>query len=106
MPVVSCACQCGSSDNLVRSRVGHYARELAVTIQIPKGKSKSLALLSTLPQFPEVSDIATHIKNSSKWAVVIGYDENSMHWVDLANGQFIKNDIDLELLLKHYTLVV
>lgn len=106
MAVTACSCMCGSADALLRRSVSKYSRNVKPFVSIPKGKEKCLRMLDTLPQFPEVSQMRNYIKNASKWVIVIGYDENSMHWVDLANGKYVKNDIDLELLLKHYTLMV
>lgn len=96
------SCQCGSSDNLVRSRLGKFRYPDALSIPIVKGREKSNSVLNSIPQFDEVNDIRTHLTGVTKWAIIIGYDENNLRWVDLANGQFVKNDVDLELLLKHF----
>ena len=100
--VTACACMCGSSDALIRSRIKKFDRRVALGVSVPKGKEKCYRFLDTLPQFPEIQDMKSHIRNNSKWAIVIGYDSERMRWVDLANGTFVKNDVDLELLLKHF----
>lgn len=96
------ACQCGSADSLVRTRLERYHYRDFLTIPIVKGREKSLSVLGTIPQSEEIGLLRNHLKNASKWAVVIGYDENSCHWVDLAYGKAIKNNVDLQLLLEHF----
>ena len=96
------SCQCGSSDNLIRGKMAKFHCNQALTIPIIKGKEKSLSALNTLPQFPEVADLRLHIEAHSKWAIIIGYDDERLKWVDLANGSDLKNDVDAELLLAHF----
>lgn len=96
------SCQCGSSDNLIRGKMAKFHCNQALTIPITKGKEKSLSALNTLPQFPEVADLRLHIEAHSKWAIIIGYDDERLKWVDLANGSYLKNDVDAELLLSHF----
>lgn len=96
------ACQCGSSDTLIRSRLAKFHAPQASTIQIPKGREKSHVAINALPPFPEVNNIRAQVEAHTKWAIVIGYNENGMKWVDLANGQYIKNDVELELLVEHF----
>lgn len=96
------ACQCGSSDTLVRSRLGKFRYKDTMTIPIVKGKEKSLAVLNNVPQFPEVNDLRKHLASVSKWAVIIGYDEDNLRWVDLANGSFVVNDVQTGLILEHF----
>ena len=96
------SCQCGSSDNLIRGKMAKFRCNQALTIPIIKGKEKSLSALNTLPQFPEVADLRLHIEAHSKWAIIIGYDDERLKWVDLANGSYLKNDVDAELLLAHF----
>lgn len=96
------SCQCGSSDNLIRGKLAKFHCNQALTISIIKGKEKSLSALNTLPQFPEVADLRLYIEAHSKWAIIIGYDDERLKWVDLANGSYLKNDVDVELLLTHF----
>ena len=96
------SCQCGSSDNLIRGKLAKFHCNQALTIPIIKGKEKSLSALNTLPQFPEVAGLRLHIEAHSKWAIIIGYDDERLKWVDLANGSYLKNDVDAELLLTHF----
>lgn len=96
------ACQCGSSDSLVRTRLERYHYKDFLTIPIVKGKDKSLSVLNTIPQFEEIQLLRNHLKDASKWAVVIGYNDDMCRWVDLAYGKAIKNNVDLQLLLEHF----
>lgn len=96
------ACQCGSSDSLVRQRLERYHYRDFLTIPIVKGREKSLAVLNTIPQFEEIQLLRNHLQVASKWAVVIGYDDDRCRWVDLAYGKAIKNNVDLQLLLEHF----
>lgn len=101
--MIACvACQCGSSDNLVRTRLERYHYRDFLTVPIIKGKEKSLSKLNTLPQCDEIQMLRNHIQNASKWAVVIGYDENGCKWTDLANGKAIVNNVELELIISHF----
>lgn len=101
--MIACvACQCGSSDNLVRTRLERYHYRDFLTVPIIKGKEKSLSKLNTLPQCDEIQMLRNHIQNASKWAVVIGYDESGCKWTDLANGKAIVNNVELELIIKHF----
>lgn len=101
--MIACvACQCGSSDSLVRTRLERYGYSDFLKVPIIKGKEKSLSKLNTLPQFDEIQMLRNHLKNASRWAVVIGYDDDACRWVDLANGKAIVNNVDLELIISHF----
>lgn len=101
--MIACvACTCGSIDKLIRSRLEHYGYRDFLTIPIVRGKDKSISAINSLPQFPEMQMAIEHLKSCSKYAIVIGYDDSSCRWVDLANGSGVKNGIDLELILQHF----
>ncbi len=100
--ITAVSCQCGSSDTLIRGKIAKFNGGAAMSIQIVKGREKSISRLNSLPQFPEINEIKRQIEAHSKWAIVIGYDNERMRWVDLANGKYIKNDVDAELLVKHF----
>lgn len=101
--MIACvACQCGSSDSLIRTKLERYGYADFLRVPIVKGKEKSFSKLNTLPQFEELQLLRNHIKNASKFAVVIGYDDNRCKWVDLANGKAIINNVDLELIIQHF----
>lgn len=101
--MIACvACQCGSSDSLIRTRLERYGYADFLRVPIIKGKEKSLSKLNTLPQFEEVEILRNHINSASKWAVVIGYDDQRCKWTDLANGKALVNNVDLELIISHF----
>ena len=90
------ACQCGSSDTLVRAKLAKFGYAHSMDIPIVKGREKSYSKLNTLPQFPEVKELRAYIQGVTKWAIIIGYDNERMRWVD------VKNDVDAELLIQHF----
>lgn len=96
------ACQCGSSDKLIRKRLEKYEYKDFLTIDIPKGKSKSFSKLNSVPQHPEINMLREHIKASTKYAVVVGVDDEKCRWVDLAVGNAVFNDSDLKMIIKHF----
>lgn len=101
--MIACvACQCGSSDSLIRTKLERYGYADFLRVPIVKGKEKSLSKLNTLPQFDAISLLRNHIGNSSKYAVVIGFDDEDCRWVDLANGKAVKNNVDLELIIRDF----
>lgn len=100
--IAAVACQCGSSDTIVRAKLSKFGYVHAMDIPIIKGKEKSLSKLNTLPKFPELQQLRNHIELQSKWAVIIGYDDKRLRWVDLVNGTYLKNDVDAELLVRHF----
>lgn len=100
--IVCVACQCGSSDSLIRTRLERYKYADFLRVPIVKGKEKSLSKLNTLPQFSELQLLRNHISNASKFAVVIGYDDETCRWVDLANGKALVNDVHLELIISNF----
>ena len=101
--MIACvACQCGSSDSLIRTRLERYGYADFLRIPIIKGKEKSLSKLNTLHQSDEIQMLRNHINASSKFAVVIGYDDQRCKWTDLANGIALMNNVDLELIISHF----
>lgn len=98
------ACQCGSSDKLIRTRLDFCGYRDFLSIPITKGKEKSISVLNSIPQIDAVVMLKNYIKNCSKYAVVLGYDdEGNGRWVDLANGKAIVNNIDLKNILAYFT---
>lgn len=100
--IAVCTCLCGGSSSLVRNFLHSANYPDWMNIPIYQGKEKSLALLNQLPPAPEKEMLQTFIKNSSKWAVIIGYDQDSMKWSDIAhNGS--KSRIEAEFVVKAYS---
>lgn len=103
MSIACISCTCGSVDRLIRSRLDQFGYRDALTIPIVRGKDKSKSFLNTLPQQHDALDmLREHLRTASKYAVVIGYNEDAMRWVDLANGKAIVNNVDLEKILEYF----
>lgn len=101
--MIACiSCTCGFTDSLIRTRLDSLGYKGAFSVPIVKGKEKSNSLINTLPQHDQVDMLRNHLKNASKFAVVIGYDDDAMRWVDLANGNGVVNNIDLEHTLGRF----
>ena len=83
--LATCACLCNSSDSLIRNFLKQANYQDWLAIPIVKGKEKSRSLISTLPNFPEKQELDRFIQNSSKWGLIIGYNENGMRWADIAH---------------------
>lgn len=103
MALLCVACTCGFSDKLIRTRLEHYGYADSLTIPIVRGKERSKKALDTIPQHPEVSMLRSHLAKSSKFSVVLGYDNDRCRWVDLANGKAVQNNIDLEFIVRDFT---
>lgn len=102
MPLMCVACQCGGADNWIRSKLKKYNFSKALLIPITKGKEKSLSMVATLPQTQDTSELATYIRNATKFAIIIGTDGEVVRWVDLVNGKFIINDIKSEFIIRDF----
>lgn len=99
--IVACGCHCGSTDNLIRNFLHRNGYPDWANIPIAKGRDKSLALLTTIPNYPEVEMLRNFLNNSSKWSVIIGYDDQGCKWSDIAHGG-AKSQIEAELVLENY----
>lgn len=103
MAIACVSCTCGSVDRLIREKLDKAGYPDALTVPITRGKEKTNSLLNTLPQqHEELSMLRSHIKSASKYAVVIGYNDDGLRWVDLANGKAIFNTVDLERILENF----
>lgn len=101
--MIACvSCTCGSVDKLIRTRLDFYGYRDALTIPITRGKDKSKKFTYTLPQYPEIEMLRDYIDKCSKFAIVIGYDNDSCGWVDLAKGKAVENNIELENIIQHF----
>lgn len=103
MSLLCVACQCGGADSWIRSKLRKFNYPHALTIPITKGKEKSLDLLKKLPQTQTLSDLAAHIRGSTKFAVIIGTDGTNLRWVDVVNGTYVKNDVDAEFIIRDFS---
>ena len=95
------ACQCGSSESMARNFLKSVGYPDWLTIPIHRGKEKSKSVLNQMPPVPEKEMLAHFLQNASKWVVIIGYDQNSMKWSDIAhNGA--KSRIEAEFVVKNF----
>lgn len=101
MSLAVVACMCGSSDSLVRNFLHSAGYPEWNSISVVRGKDKSLAVLNQLPPFPERDMLRDFLRNASKWAVIIGYNDNSMRWSDIAHGG-AKTKIEAELVVRTF----
>lgn len=101
--MIACvACTCGSVDKLIRKKLGFFNYKDFLTIPITRGKDKSKKFLDTIPQHPGVDMLRAHLSKSSRFAVIIGYDNDDCRWVDIANGKAVQNNVELEFLLQRF----
>ena len=104
MSLAVIACQCGSSDSLVRNFLKSIDYPEWFSIPVEKGKEKSLAVLNRLPSAPEKEMLQSFLSGASKWAVIIGYTDTEVKWSDIAhNGP--KSRIEAEFVVKQFSEV-
>lgn len=84
--ILACGCYCGSTDNLIRNFLKRNNYRDWATIKIVKGKDKTRAMLGSLPRRDEIIMLDNFVQSASKWAVVIGIDDNACRWADIAHG--------------------
>lgn len=101
MSLAVVTCLCGGSESLVRNYLHSIGYPEWMNIPIAQGKEKSLSVLNQLPPAPEKEMLQSLLKNASKWAVIIGYNNSSMRWSDIAHGG-AKTQIEAELVVKTF----
>lgn len=101
MAICVITCRCGSTESLARNFLHSVGYPEWMDIPVHQGKENSLAILNQLPYTPEKEMLQAFLKNASKWVVIIGYDQDSMKWSDIAhNGQ--KSRIEAEFIVDAY----
>lgn len=73
-----------------------------LSIPVVQGKDKSLSLLGTIPQYPEVDMLRNYLREASKWAVIIGHDGQMCRWSDITHGG-PKTQIEAEFVVKNFS---
>lgn len=102
MPIAVVTCRCGSTESLARNFLRSTGYLDWMNIPVHQGKENSLAILNQLPHTPEKEMLQSFLKDASKWVVIIGYDQDSMKWSDIAhNGP--KSRIEAEFVVKNYS---
>lgn len=101
--IVACACLCGSSEQKARNFLKSAGYPDWLSIKVYQGKDKSLSLLNTIPQFPEVDMLRSLLQKASKWVVILGYDDKMCRWSDIAHNA-PKSTIEAEFIIKEFGL--
>lgn len=95
------ACNCGSSDSIAHSFLQKIGYKDWLTIPVEKGKDRSLSALNYLPPAQEKEELRNFLKNASKWVVIIGYDDATVRWADIAHN-LPKSKIDAEFIVNEF----
>lgn len=99
------SCQCGSVDSLIRNFLKSAGYPDWLNIPIERGRERSLSVLNYLPPAPEKDMLISFLKDASKWAVIVGYDQESVRWSDIAhNGP--KSRIEAEFVVKNFSNLI
>ena len=94
-------CLCGGSESLVRNFLRSAGYDDWLNIPIEKGREKSLSMTNLLPPSDEKEMLKNFLREASKWAVIVGYDDIAVKWSDIAhNGP--KSRIEAEALVQHF----
>ena len=101
MSLVVVACMCGSSESMARNFLKSVNYDGCLNVPIHRGKDKSLSILNQMPLAPEKEMLQNFLKNSSKWVVVIGYDQQDMKWSDISHNA-PKSRIEAEFIVKAF----
>lgn len=103
--IVILTCECGSAEQLVRQALHRYEYKNWAMEPIYKGKNNCLQsvenIIRKFPNSPELQELFTHIKNNSKWAVFLGYNDDSVMWADISHGK-MKEDAEAEIVVNKY----
>lgn len=99
--ITICTCLCGGSESLVRNFLHSVNYPDWMSIPIHQGREKSLAAINQLPHTIEKEMLQSFIKNASKWAVIVGYDDQNCRWSDIShNGA--KTKIEAEFVVSTF----
>ena len=101
MSLAVITCQCGSVENMARNFLKSAGYQNWLTIPIEKGKEKSRRTLELIPRFLEVEMLDNFLQNASKWVVIIGWNEQSCRWSDIAHNA-PKSKIEAEYIVENF----
>lgn len=99
--ILATGCECGSTDPMIRGFLKKEGYKDWLMVPIIKGKEKSLRMLRGVPQYPEIEMLQNYVKNASKWAVIVGYNEQGCRWADLTHGK-AKSKVEASLILESF----
>lgn len=94
-------CKCGSTTSLARNFLRSVGYPEWMNIPVHQGKENSLAVLNQLPPTPEKEMLQSFLRDASKWVVIIGYDQESMKWSDIAHSG-PRSRIEAEFVVKNF----
>lgn len=100
------ACDCGSSEQLVRQALHRYEYKNWAMEPLIKGKSKCLTEVERMirenPDDSSLRTLFSHINNSSKWCVILGYNGDISRWSDISHHD-MKSDVDAEIIVENFS---
>ena len=102
MSLAVVACMCGSSESMARNFLKSVGYPDWLTIPIHRGKDKSKSMLNQFPPVAEREMLEHFLQDASKWVVIVGYDQSSMRWSDIAHNA-PKSRIEAEFVVKAYS---
>lgn len=94
-------CLCGGVENLSRRVLQRAGHPDYMKVPIHKGREKSLAALNTIPQFQELEPLRNFLKEHTRYAVVLGFNDKGCRWANAASPN-AKEVVDTELIIDKY----
>ena len=98
-------CTCGGAENLARTALKNGGHPNWLNLSIAQGKKQSEYVLDTLKsKFENVASyqaLKDFIQKRSRYVVIIGHDDKTFAWTDIANGT-LKDRLDAELLVEKF----
>lgn len=100
------ACECGSSEQLIRQALHKYEYKNWAMQPIFKGKTKCLSEVERLirenPEEVAYRALFSHINGTGKWCVILGHDKKGARWSDISHHD-MKSDVDAELIVADFS---
>lgn len=82
------SCACGGSESLLRKKLRRWGYQHWDTAPLYQGKEKAIQQLASANDIPEVDALLSFIRNSSKYAVVLGSKDGQVAWSDVSHNDF------------------
>ena len=101
MSLMVITCACGSAEGTARNFLHSVNYQDWMSLPINKGKEKSFAMLNYLPPTPEKEMLKSFLSSSSKWVVVIGYNDSEVKWSDISHNA-PKSTIEAEMVVRAF----
>lgn len=79
-------CRCGSTEQLARRFLNEAGCPNPLEVPLYEGKEASLSFANSLLQYPEAGMLANYVKNSSKWVIIVGWNEKGFRWADIVHS--------------------